>query len=34
VLDAYFGVAPSPYPDWWFENPYFELQIPEGSTGG
>jgi penicillin-binding protein 2 len=36
VLDAYFGVTPeqvAPFPEWWFENGYAPLQIPEGSTG-
>jgi len=34
VLDAYFGVAAAPYPDWWWQNEYRPLQIPEGNTGG
>jgi penicillin-binding protein 2 len=36
IMDAYFGVAEdqvAPFPDWWFENEYAPLQIPEGSTG-
>ncbi len=36
ILDAYFNVPPdqvAPYPDWWFENQYVPLNIPEGSTG-
>jgi penicillin-binding protein 2 len=36
ILDYYFGVPPeqiAPYPDWWFENSYVPLTIPEGSTG-
>ncbi|HYO88936.1 MAG TPA: penicillin-binding transpeptidase domain-containing protein [Candidatus Limnocylindrales bacterium] len=36
VLDAYFGVPSeqvAPFPEWWFENGYNPLQIPEGSTG-
>jgi len=34
IMDAYFGVTPAPFPNWWIENPYVELQIPQGSTGG
>lgn len=36
ILDTYFNVPPeqvAPYPDWWFENSYVPLTIPEGSTG-
>ncbi len=36
ILDTYFNVPPeqvAPYPDWWFENQYVPLNIPEGSTG-
>jgi penicillin-binding protein 2 len=34
MLDAYFGAPNEPFPEWWFTNPYYELQIPQGSTGG
>ncbi len=34
VLDAYFNVPAAPFPSWWYENPYVELQIPQGNTGG
>jgi penicillin-binding protein 2 len=34
ILDAYFGAPQAPFPWWWTENPYYELTIPEGSTGG
>lgn len=36
ILDVYFDVPPEQvqsYPDWWFENEYVPLEIPEGSTG-
>lgn len=36
ILDSYFDVPPEQvqwYPDWWFENSYVPLDIPEGSTG-
>lgn len=36
IMDAYFGVAPdqvAPFPEWWYENQYVPMQIPEGSTG-
>jgi penicillin-binding protein 2 len=36
VMDTYFNLPPeqvAPFPDWWFENEYAPLQIPEGSTG-
>jgi penicillin-binding protein 2 len=36
ILDAYFNVPSdqvAPYPDWWYENDYAPLTIPEGSTG-
>lgn len=36
ILDSYFNVPPeevAPYPFWWFNNEYFPLTIPEGSTG-
>lgn len=36
IMDAYFGVPPeqvAAFPEWWFENSYVPLQIPEGSTG-
>ncbi len=34
ILDAYFGAPQAPWPSWWTQNPYYELNIPEGSTGG
>ncbi|MDX2161321.1 MAG: penicillin-binding transpeptidase domain-containing protein [bacterium] len=34
IMDAYFNVEPAPFPAWWYENAYVELQIPQGSTGG
>lgn len=34
MLDAYFNQPNEPYPAWWHENSYVELQIPRGSTGG
>ncbi|NWF68574.1 MAG: hypothetical protein HXY40_05770 [Chloroflexi bacterium] len=34
VLDIYFGAPIEPYPEWWFENEYNLLDLPEGSTGG
>jgi penicillin-binding protein 2 len=34
ILDTYFGAAPAPFPDWWFDNQYVALEIPEGTTGG
>jgi len=34
LLDAYFNVAPAPYPSWWSAFEYVTLPIPEGSTGG
>ena len=34
ILDAYFDAPAAPYPEWWYANPYYELQIPQGSTGG
>ncbi len=34
ILDAYFDAPAAPFPEWWYENPYNELQIPVGSTGG
>ena len=36
IMDAYFGVSEdqvAPFPEWWFENSYVPMQIPEGSTG-
>lgn len=36
ILDAYFNVPAdqaAPFPEWWFENDYNPMQIPEGSTG-
>ncbi|KXK23841.1 MAG: putative penicillin-binding protein [Chloroflexi bacterium OLB15] len=36
ILDEYFDVTPdqvAPYPEWWYENQYVPLNIPEGSTG-
>ena len=34
ILDAYFGAPQAPWPSWWINNPYYEINIPEGSTGG
>ncbi len=34
ILDAYFGAQQAPWPAWWTQNPYYEINIPEGSTGG
>jgi penicillin-binding protein 2 len=34
ILDAYFGAPQAPWPSWWINNPYVDLAIPEGSTGG
>lgn len=36
ILDAYFNVPQdqvAPFPEWWFDNSYNPMQIPEGSTG-
>jgi len=34
ILDYYFGQPAYPYPDWWFENEYVPLEIPNNATGG
>ena len=34
ILDAYFNAPQAPWPYWWTQNPYYPLNIPEGSTGG
>jgi penicillin-binding protein 2 len=34
ILDSYFGATPYPYPDWWFEDTYVPLEIPDNATGG
>ncbi len=34
ILDAYFNAPQAPWPSWWVNNPYYPLNIPEGSTGG
>jgi cell division protein FtsI/penicillin-binding protein 2 len=33
ILDAYFGEPAYPFPDWWFENSYAPLPVPDNSTG-
>jgi penicillin-binding protein 2 len=34
ILDSYFGQTAYPYPEWWFENEYVPLEIPNNATGG
>ena len=42
ILDDYYGTPREPWPEWWYELPYFpvahdgspSLKIPEGATGG
>ncbi len=34
ILDAYFNAPQAPWPSWWFNLPYIDINIPEGSTGG
>ncbi|MFN8448144.1 MAG: penicillin-binding transpeptidase domain-containing protein [Anaerolineae bacterium] len=34
ILDAYFNAPQAPWPYWWTQLPYINLNIPEGSTGG
>jgi len=34
ILDYYFDQPAYPYPDWWFENTYVPLEIPNNATGG
>lgn len=34
ILDSYFHTTPYPYPEWWFDNEYVPLEIPDNATGG
>ncbi|MFN8373469.1 MAG: penicillin-binding transpeptidase domain-containing protein [Anaerolineae bacterium] len=34
ILDHYFNAPIADFPDWWFNNTYNVLDLPEGSTGG
>jgi penicillin-binding protein 2 len=34
ILDYYFNAPVAEFPDWWFNNTYNVMDLPEGSTGG